>query len=255
MQLRTLEECIHDDLSTTAKLDEQISSFLTTEAAVLALPRQLSTSKARQGDIQKALSIERKRLESAIQKRTKLRESHVARRAAMAAARAVQKTSEGHLTEASSSLERCRRDLASTSEAIEAQRRRIVETLTEIFPIEPVNKDGGNGLAFAIRGCYLPSTGHEDADADTTAAALGYVAQIVYSLSFYLYVPLCYPIRYVGSQSFIKDPISVIQGARTFPLWSKGTVLYRFEYGIFLLNKDIEQVSIACPVGRVDSRS
>ena len=32
---------------------------------------------------------------------------------------------------------------------------------------------------------------------------------------------------------------------RRFPLFSKGVDTYRFEYGVFLLNKDIEMVSIS----------
>ena len=34
----------------------------------------------------------------------------------------------------------------------------------------------------------------------------------------------------------------------SFPLFSKGVDTYRFEYGVFLLNKDIEMVSAECLV-------
>jgi hypothetical protein len=61
---------------------------------------------------------------------------------------------------------------------------------------------------------------------------------------------LRYPIKPLGSRSFIRDDISVIQGARTFPLWMKGAVFYRFEYAVFLVNKDVQQlmewVGVAC---------
>jgi len=38
----------------------------------------------------------------------------------------------------------------------------------------------------------------------------------------------------------IRDGISAMVGPRMFPLFSKGVDTYRFEYGVFLLNKDIE---------------
>lgn len=38
------------------------------------------------------------------------------------------------------------------------------------------------------------------------------------------------------------DLISVMRGPRAFPLYGKGVDRYRFDYGVFLLNKNIEQV-------------
>lgn len=261
MRLITLEDCILDATFTSAKLTAQTSAILEENAEAFALSRKVSQNRARHEDIARCLASERKRLASAKQTRDSLRASLAARREAMAAGRVAQETGERYLADATEGLLRCRRDLASTREAMEAQRRRIVEDLARIYPIDPVHRDssssgsaaggvsGGVGgglnrmLAFEIRGAYLPSIGHEDADEAVTSAALGYVAHVVYILSFYLSVPLRYPVKFEGSRSFIKDPISVIQGARTFPLWSRGSPLYRFEYAIFLLNKDIEQVS------------
>lgn len=70
-------------------------------------------------------------------------------------------------------------------------------------------------LAFTIRGIYLPNTEFEDQNDEEIAAALGYTAHLVYLLSFYLGVYLRYPIQPMGSDSFIRDPISIIQGSRT----------------------------------------
>ena len=56
-------------------------------------------------------------------------------------------------------------------------------------------------------------------------------------------VPLHYPIQCLGSRSAILDLISVMRGPRAFPLYDKGVERYRFDYGVFLLNKNIEQVS------------
>ena len=38
------------------------------------------------------------------------------------------------------------------------------------------------------------------------------------------------------------DSIMLIHALDRFPLFSKGVDTYRFEYGVFLLNKDIELV-------------
>ena len=76
-----------------------------------------------------------------------------------------------------------------------------------------------------------------------TAAALGYVAHLVYLLSMYLMTPIPYPPSPHGSTSTITDSISAnlpSAAARVFPLYQKGAVAYRFEYGVFLLNSDLE---------------
>ena len=98
-------------------------------------------------------------------------------------------------------------------------------------------------------------------DERTTAAALGYVAMIVQILGNLGGAAggLPYPLTCAGSRSLIKDVVSVMQGPRgrvflklrlvhtrltshRFPLYAKGVERYRFEYAVFLLNKDIEMV-------------
>ncbi|OBZ78991.1 hypothetical protein A0H81_00302 [Grifola frondosa] len=85
---------------------------------------------------------------------------------------------------------------------------------------------------------FLPS--HKEVTEDAVATALGYAAQVVQLLSAYMGMRLVYPVTCVGSKSLIKDGISAMVGPRMFPLFSKGVDTYRFEYGVFLLNKDIE---------------
>ncbi|KAF8060977.1 hypothetical protein FPV67DRAFT_1512344 [Lyophyllum atratum] len=84
----------------------------------------------------------------------------------------------------------------------------------------------------------LPS--HRDVTEDAVATALGYAAQVVQLLAAYLGKGLVYPVTCIGSRSLIRDNISAMVGPRMFPLYSKGVDTYRFEYGVFLLNKDIE---------------
>ncbi|KAG5642508.1 hypothetical protein DXG03_002705 [Asterophora parasitica] len=84
----------------------------------------------------------------------------------------------------------------------------------------------------------LPS--HKDVNEDAIATSLGYAAQVVQLLAAYLGKALVYPVTCIGSRSLIRDNISAMVGPRMFPLYSKGVDTYRFEYGVFLLNKDIE---------------
>ncbi|KAL7274443.1 hypothetical protein RUND412_002656 [Rhizina undulata] len=239
MKLSTLEDCIYDALSTTAKISSQINNILSSKSSSINLVKKNSEARARRDDVLKALALEKKRLEAAIKHREAFKKSLAARREGTRVERERMQTAERHLEGATQKLERCKEDLAKTRAELEGQRRRIVEDLSSIYPIDPMPNET---LGFTIRGLHLPNDNHEEHDEESVAAALGYTAHMVYLLGFYLGQYLRYPIKPLGSNSFLKDPISIIQGPRTFPLWIKGSIYYRFEYGVFLLNKDIEQL-------------
>lgn len=153
-----------------------------------------------------------------------------------------QQKAQEYLSGAQSKLQECRTLVEKNREDIRGQIRRIAEDLWHIYPIDPVPY---KPLLFTIRGLPLPNSNYDDvstaADEEAIDAVLGFVAHLVYLLSFYLSVPLPYPIQPYASQSFIKDPISILPaGQRTFPLYRKASLAYRFDYGVFLLNKDIE---------------
>ena len=100
-------------------------------------------------------------------------------------------------------------------------------------------------LLFTIRDAVLQALSDDSKGEDpaTTAAAIGYVCHVVHLLSCYLSVPLPYPAEPQLSTSSIRDDISMmmmVQGQRTFPLYPKNSVQYRFDYALFLLNKNIE---------------
>ncbi|KZV74716.1 hypothetical protein PENSPDRAFT_732098 [Peniophora sp. CONT] len=86
----------------------------------------------------------------------------------------------------------------------------------------------------------LTLAAHKDVNEDTVASALGYAALVVGLLAAYTGISLVYPVTFIGSKSVIRDGISAMVGPRMFPLFSRGVDTYRFEYGVFLLNKDIE---------------
>ncbi len=96
-------------------------------------------------------------------------------------------------------------------------------------------------MEFTIRAIPLPNSSALDEDPHSTAAALGYISHVIHLLSSYLCVPFSYPVHPQLSTSLVHDPISIMpHDQRTFPLYPKNSIQYRFEYGVFLLNKDIE---------------
>ncbi|EKM60705.1 uncharacterized protein PHACADRAFT_203855 [Phanerochaete carnosa HHB-10118-sp] len=126
----------------------------------------------------------------------------------------------------------------------------LISTLAFIFPIDLLSPPD---LLFTILDVPLPIpnapmdpapplslSSHKEINEETVATALGFAAQAVQLLAAYLGIRLTYPVTCVGGRSLIKDSISHMVGPRMFPLFSKGVDTYRFEYAVFLLNKDIE---------------
>lgn len=147
-------------------------------------------------------------------------------------------------------------------------RTSLVTTLSTIFPIELYSPPD---LLYTILDVPLPIplsstdpapplalSSHKSVDEDSVATSLGFAAQLLQFLAAYLGKSLVYPVTCIGSRSLIKDGISAMVGPRMysryqlyasivnlnlrFPLYSKNVDTYRFEYGVFLLNKDIEMV-------------
>lgn len=140
-----------------------------------------------------------------------------------------------------------RRALDQLTESARTRRTQLITLLSHIFPIEPVDststKHASSDLLFSIVGLPLPNSSFPSSYADDLlSSALGYAAQVTQLLAAYLSVPLCYPIQCRGSRSVVFDEISMMKGPRAFPLYGKGVDQYRFDYGVFLLNKNIEQV-------------
>ncbi|KAK7687991.1 hypothetical protein QCA50_008361 [Cerrena zonata] len=143
-------------------------------------------------------------------------------------------------------------------------RSSLISTLSFIYPIDLVSPPD---LLFSILDVPLPIPvaptdpappltlpTRKDFTEDTVATALGYAAQVVQWLAAYMGVGLTYPVTCIGSRSLIRDGISAMVGPRMFPLFSKGVDTYRFEYGVFLLNKDIELLMAARDLRALDMR-
>lgn len=117
--------------------------------------------------------------------------------------------------------------------------RQLLSELSYIYPIDVNNQND-----YVICGVKLPNSEDFQAKDDgSVTVALGYTAHLVLMISFFLQIPLRYPIIHKGSRSSIKDTITdkLTEKEREFPLYPRGE-RFQFEYGVYLLNKNIAQL-------------
>ncbi|KAJ5152200.1 hypothetical protein N7492_010495 [Penicillium capsulatum] len=236
MRLANLDECIQDALATRGRLEAQIGDILKENKNALATESGATKARDRLASIKQAVASERKQIRATAKRKEELLSSIQTRKEAMEQGRLAQEKARSHLPHAQEKLISSDHLLGQTAQETKGQIRRISEDLMVIYPIDPIPE---KSLAFAIVGLPLPNSHFEDIDREEVAAALGHTAHLVYLLSFYLSVVLPYPISPNLSTSLIQDPVSQDLPQRTFPLFPV-SAHYRFEYGVFLLNKNIE---------------
>ena len=236
MRLANLDDCIQDALATRAKLEGQINDLLQKNEDSLKIMGKRSVAKEKSATVLRAVFTEKKQIRQFLKRRHELEQSFQLRHEAMKAASEAQVASQGHFEEARRKGQEIEIGIKNCAEQRNGQLRRISEDLSLIYPIEAIKN---KALHFSIRGTYLPNSAFDDTNRDEIAAALGFTSHLVHLLSLYLSTPLPYPILPYGSTSTIEDPISVAIAQRTFPLYPTNAS-FKFEYGVFLLNKDIE---------------
>ncbi|KAL8680391.1 MAG: hypothetical protein Q9186_003420 [Xanthomendoza sp. 1 TL-2023] len=254
MRLSNLDDCIQDALTTRGRVTSQINSILEKQKEDRELIQSAAQAQDTWASTKRAVSTAQRQIRAAQARRTQLQASLEARRDAIRSGTHSEKQLRSQLGSARSNLTTHVSLHKETQTGITCQTRRICEDLLEIYPVEAIPR---KSLAFTIRDLPLPNATSPSSDAGTTAAALGWVAHATYLLSLYLSVHLPYPITPFGSSSSIYDPISTSlqsEAARTFPLNPKGAVTYRFEYGLFLLNSDIELLMSKQGIRIVDLR-
>lgn len=254
MRLSNLDDCIQDALSTREKLTIQINDLLKKYQPDLAKINSVSQADESVASTNRALLSIRKQLKTAQSRRVELQSSLRLRRNAISNGLLSQEKSKVHLQSARSEFASRACLHREVKSDLSGQIRRICEDLNQVYPVDPVPQ---KTLSFTVCGLPLPNATSPSTDPATTAAALGHVAHAVHLISLYLSTPLPYPITPYGSNSTIYDPISTSlhsSAARTFPLYQKGAVAYRFEYGVFLLNTDIDLLMSRQGIRVVDIR-
>ncbi|KAM6159473.1 UV radiation resistance-associated gene protein [Rhynchocyon petersi] len=132
---------------------------------------------------------------------------------------------------------------------------RCKQLLSELSYIYPIGLNEHKD--YFVCGVKLPNSEDFQAKDDgSIAVALGYTAHLVSMISFFLQVPLRYPIIHKGSRSIIKDNINdkLTEKEREFPLYPKGGEKLQFDYGVYLLNKNIAQLRYQHGLGTPDLR-
>ncbi|KAL9581931.1 MAG: hypothetical protein Q9203_005701 [Teloschistes exilis] len=254
MRLSNLDNCVEDALATREKLTAQINALLQKQKVDRDLIQSAAQAQDSLATTQRAVSTAQKQIKAKQARRSEVQKSLRARRDAIGSGTLAQRNARLILTSAREEYVEQQQLHRETQSDSRGQIRRICEDLFQIYPVEPVPK---KTLAFTIRGLPLPNATSPSSDAATTAAALGCVAHVTYLLSLYTSASLPYPVTANGSSSTIYDPISssLQSGAsRVFPLQPKGTARYRFEYGVFLLNTDVELLMSKQGVRTVDLR-
>ncbi|BFZ64257.1 hypothetical protein YB2330_005397 [Saitoella coloradoensis] len=245
LNLLTLDHCLVDAYASLDTLRSQIITAVHEPSH--ALPLEISERAAELEDLQSAVARERMKVKQMKTRVASLRTTIAQRRCTLAAAREkdAKDRSELHLTQ--STLTERRQPISDIYRLISIRRADLIRGLCAIYPIAPIPNAV---LSFTIRGLLLPDAESAlaetlpDEDLDT---AYGHVAHFLHLLSRYLSIPLRYPLDALGSRSRIRDNTGVynISALRWFPLHRGGANSVerdRWDYGVFLLGKDVEQV-------------
>jgi len=240
LRLNSVENCLIDMRRLSDDVMNNIGQTLEREKSKLVLQREKSSSSLRLSRYHTEIADQSKALEENRRRINALRENIRSRRAALEEAKKRYQTGNDYLEESQTILERDREALSKTSSKLYARQKELAADLLAIFPIEPAHTET---FTFKILGVPLPNSVFTGCDDETVSTALGFASHLIHMLAYYLEVPLRFPIRPMSSRSTISDPITASLGdSRQFPLYAKGSDRYRFEYAVFLLNKNIEQL-------------
>lgn len=263
LQFVTLRSCIVDHEESLADVIRQIDTALDNDVVAI-LNREASEREARIEDRQSETKgiLERTcLLRGDITSRRKMLKQ---RRDILATARSMYAEDQANLRQTAVEVAEQKRCLDTLRARLPVIRTSLISTLSWVYPIELLSS---SELLFTILTVPLPIpfnttepapplslASHKEVTEDAVATALGFAAQLVQLLAIYMGKGLTYPITCIGSRSLIRDNISAMVGPRMFPLFSKGVDTYRFEYGVFLLNKDIEMLMADRDLRALDMR-
>jgi UV radiation resistance-associated gene protein len=236
MQLANVDECIRDALWMRAELERQINDHLSYSRQALEVLDRCRQAQEAVNANYRAISSEHRQIQLLRRKRDNVLASIKLRRDVVECGRTTENRNQAAIHGLHKAIREVKTQSVHTTDDSNGQIRRVCEDMALIYSLEPIKN---RPLHFRIRNLYLPNSVFDDTNRDDIAAALGFTSKLTYMLSLYLSTPLPYPISPQSSHSTIQDPISVAIKERTFPLYPTN-VSYKFEYGVFLLNKDIE---------------
>ena len=216
MKLKDLAECIEDAQNTREQITQQIESIIrntrkTTDELAAATQKQASLK-----SVQDSLVKTRRAVQKLHEERSARQTNIKDRCTAVNNQESAQREGEAKLRAVMARLDEKRNKQSDIRSDASGQVRRVAQDILDVFPIEPIDK---HPLCFTIRSLFLPNARSFEVDHNSpsaslhssdeiTAAALGYVVQILLMLETDLAIPLPYtPLAY-GSASTIFDPLS-----------------------------------------------
>ncbi len=263
MKLATLDNSIQDALATRDHVAQQINQLLRdnrSEQAVAENAKQqdsMRLAKHYVAQAEKALALQRTRIQE-------LQASNAARRAAIEAGRVQQEKVAADVTNAADKLSHSR-------ELVVTDRNRyprpaashLRESVSRVRYLRLVPL--GPPLSFQICGLALPNTTYDSGiTSNSTTSEEGDLCRARPCRAHHAQsavlsrhpASLCH--QPYGSRSSIRDDISkLLDNQREFPLYltrRRSTAQFRFDYGWFLMNKNIEVLCISQGLKVVDIR-
>ncbi|KAG0251299.1 hypothetical protein BG011_007720 [Mortierella polycephala] len=238
MRLNNLHECIEDTKKSRDEIKHNIELTLTKENAPMIMHKRRGEYVERLSHLRRQVGLEEKELDTGM-KAAAMRQEQARRRKALEESRERGQTQEMYLEENMINLAKNKESLFLVLKEYTTKRTELIATLFTVFPITESERDPN---LLKICNVPLPNSVYLGMDEEAVAVALGFACHLVTMLAHYLAVPLRYPLTPMGSRAFVVDPISILVGPREFPLYGKGQDKFRFEYGVFLLNKNIDQL-------------
>ncbi|KAM9958693.1 hypothetical protein ACTFIW_012282 [Dictyostelium discoideum] len=222
-------------LENSKRLSKEIEDRLDRESEYLEKQRQLENQRNRINLLREEALTQQNQLQGDQDKFNHLKRGLVPRSVALTNAGIQFYKSFRQLIKSTEVLKMDTQLLRNLKVSWEKKKWNLITQIRSIYPIGQGNK------MLTINSLPLPNSDYNGFDEEQIATALGYVCHILHLASKYLDIPLRYPMTPMGSRSFIKDEISHHSSSK-FPLYSKGVEKRIFDYAVFLLNKNLEQL-------------
>ncbi|XP_070773533.1 UV radiation resistance-associated gene protein isoform X2 [Enoplosus armatus] len=239
LRLHTAQRAIKQTQVTVQKIGKEIEEKLRTTAACTERKKERECMQLRLAVLRSELQRQRKALGREIDLRQKERAQLQKKEEAFSAQHESLKEEKESLTKLQKECTAKREQFLKSNAQLTFRCRQLLSELSYIYPIDVANQSD-----YVICGVKLPNSEDFQAKDDgSLAVALGYTSHLVLMISCFLQVPLRYPVIHKGSRSSIKDTITdrLTEKEREFPLYPRGE-RFHFEYGVYLLNKNIAQL-------------